>query len=108
MFSIVAFFLLGIERFLYGYIYQYPDKFKELCRGPLKFMLDKASGLYWTVAQHLGVVIKVFQFGVIGYDLLIRGERGEIAGTPVLAAVGVVLVGVGQLLNTATFNAIGG
>jgi hypothetical protein len=108
MFIILAFFLLGIERFLYGYIYQFPESFKALCNGPLKFMLDNAKGETWRVAQHLGVVIKVFQFGVIGYDLLLRGARGSIAEHMVLAVVGAVLVAVGQLLNTTTFNAIGG
>lgn len=108
MFTLLSFFLLGIERFLYGYIYQFPKSFKKLCDGPLKALLANASGEYWRAAQQLGVIIKIFQFGVIGFDLFIRGERGGLASYTVLALLGAVLVGLGQLLNTATFNAIGG
>lgn len=105
MFWLVAFYLLGIERFLYGYIYNFPRSFKRLCQGPLRFLLDYDEGLYWEVAKHLGVVIKVFQFGVIGYDLFLRRSI-SVAG-PLLLIPGLALVAVGQLLNTAVFNAIG-
>eukprot|EP00438_Fugacium_kawagutii_P005257 Skav228639 [mRNA] locus=scaffold204:123172:131005:+ [translate_table: standard] len=72
-FELAAFPLLGIERFLYGYIYQFPKSFQKRCNsGPLKALLDYDEGLYWQVAKHLGVGIKVFQFGVVGYDLLLR------------------------------------
>lgn len=108
MFIVLSFLLLGIERFLYGYIYQFPKSFKKCCHGPLKGLLGSAGGQYWKVAQQLGVYIKVFQFGVIGYDLCLRGERGGIAADFVLALLGIVLISIGQLLNAATFNAIGG
>ncbi|CAE7447732.1 unnamed protein product [Symbiodinium necroappetens] len=71
-FELTAFPLLGIERFLYGYIYQFPESFKRCCKGPLKSLLDYDEGVYWQVAKHLGVGIKVFQFGVLGYDLVLR------------------------------------
>merc|ERR1719252_536787 len=73
MFIVVAFALLGIERFLYGYIYHFPESFKSLCKGPLRSLLSFTDdGLFWLAAKHLGIVIKVFQYGVIGYDLLFR------------------------------------
>lgn len=105
MFAAVALLLLGIERFLYGYIYHFPESFKGLCKGPLKSLLDHDDGLFWLVAKHLGVYIKVFQFGVIGYDLLLRRSIG-LAPMPTLI-LGIALAGVGQLLNVAVFNAIG-
>jgi len=104
MFVVASFFLLSIERFLYGYIYHFPESFKQVCNGPLKSALDFAEGKYWMVAKHLGVVIKVFQFGVIGYDLLSRPVG--LASVPLLS-VGALLVGAGQVLNAAVFNAIG-
>merc|ERR1712146_331617 len=107
-FILLSFFLLGIERFLYGYIYQFPKSFKKCCDGPLRGLLNSSEGQYWKVAQQLGVFIKVFQFGVIGYDLGLRGERGGIAADFALAFIGMALFGIGQLLNAATFNAIGG
>lgn len=105
MFAIWAFLLLGIERFLYGYIYHFPSSFKDLCNGPLKFLLDRSGGRYWEVAKNLGIYIKVFQFGVVLYDLLIR--QGFTIGSPVCIVCGVALIGAGQLLNAATFSAIG-
>mmetsp|Transcript_96901 Transcript_96901/g.312896 ORF Transcript_96901/g.312896 Transcript_96901/m.312896 type:complete len:200 (-) Transcript_96901:254-853(-) len=105
LFVLAAFVLLGIERFLYGYIYHFPESFKTLCKGPLKFLLDRDEGVYYVVASHLGVVIKVFQFGVIGYDLLfVCGLAVPSAGQ---LCAGLALAGAGQLLNVAVFNAIG-
>jgi len=105
MFAFWAFVLLGIERFLYGYIYHFPESFKKLCDGPLKEVLKWDDGLYWLVAKHLGVVIKVFQFGVIGYDLLICRSFG--LASPSLLVLGVVVLVAGQVLNVSVFNAIG-
>mmetsp|Transcript_26186 Transcript_26186/g.49187 ORF Transcript_26186/g.49187 Transcript_26186/m.49187 type:complete len:218 (-) Transcript_26186:164-817(-) len=104
-FELAAFPLLGIERFLYGYIYHFPESFKRTCQGPLKALLDYDEGVYWQVAKHLGVGIKVFQFGVVGYDLLVR--RSLSLAEPRLLCPGLALVGLGQLLNSATFRTIG-
>merc|ERR1740121_3213014 len=57
------------------------------------------------VAKHLGVLIKVFQFGVVGYDLLL--SRPLQLGDPAMLLIGAALVAAGQALNSATFNAIG-
>ncbi|CAK0824203.1 unnamed protein product [Prorocentrum cordatum] len=104
MFWLVALVLLGIERFLYGYIYHYPNSFKRLCRGPLKALLDYDEGVYWQVANHLGIVIKVFQFGVVAYDIMPPALN---FARPVQLCVAAVLIGIGQLLNAAVFRAIG-
>jgi len=103
MFVAVAFLLLGIERFLYGYIYHFPESFQ------VRFKFMSTGKLPWSeVAKQLGIYIKVFQFGVIGYDLLLRGERSEIGAAPLeMMCIGAILILVGQLLNVAVFNAIG-
>lgn len=105
MFAIWAFLLLGIERFLYGYIYHFPESFKGICKGPLSDLLKYDDGRFWEVAKHLGVVIKVFQFGVVGYDLVFR--VGFNLNSPVAILAGLVLACLGQVLNAAVFNAIG-
>mmetsp|Transcript_26956 Transcript_26956/g.46806 ORF Transcript_26956/g.46806 Transcript_26956/m.46806 type:complete len:203 (+) Transcript_26956:70-678(+) len=107
MFYFWAFTGLSIERFLYGWIYHFPDSFKAACgKSPLSDVLQWAEGKYWDVAKRLGVYIKVFQFGIIGWDVLIRhGLR--LSSQPVLIVVGLVLVAIGQVLNAAVFNAIG-
>mmetsp|Transcript_110869 Transcript_110869/g.220509 ORF Transcript_110869/g.220509 Transcript_110869/m.220509 type:complete len:198 (-) Transcript_110869:113-706(-) len=105
MFGIVAFALLGIERFLYGWIYHFPESFKAACRGPLKGLYHNAEGKYWLVAKHLGIVIKVFQFGIIGYDLLFRCSLT--IAPMVRLCIGIALLLAGQALNSSTFNAIG-
>jgi len=107
MFVPVAFLLLGIERFLYGYIYHFPESFKLACReGPLKVLLDRNQGRFWEVAQNLGVIIKIFQFGVIGYDLAFR--LSLTIAQPLLLVIALVLLALGQTLNVTVFNAIGG
>merc|ERR1712232_1181282 len=63
------------------------------------------GGVYFQCAKNLGIVVKVFQFGVIGYDLFVR-RSAKLAPLPVLG-VGALLAGIRQLLNTTTFNAIG-
>jgi len=112
MFRQIAFFLtLGVERVLYGYIYQYPNAFKRTCKGPLKAMLEDKK-TYWAVAQHLGILIKVFQFGTIAYDVFIH--RGWITMTGFAIApsaqfcIGVVLAVLGQYLSYSVYRGIGG
>mmetsp|Transcript_110145 Transcript_110145/g.329284 ORF Transcript_110145/g.329284 Transcript_110145/m.329284 type:complete len:200 (+) Transcript_110145:378-977(+) len=105
LFGLVAAPLLGIERFLYGYIYHFPESFKVTSKRYLKPLVDADEECYWLVAKHLGVVIKVFQFGVIGYDLLLRCS---LAVPPVARlCVGLPLLGLGQWLNMSVFGAIG-
>jgi len=105
MFAFFAFCLLGIERFVYGFIYQYPNSFKKLCEGSLKAVWLKKKKLYWDVAKEIGIWIKVFQFGVIAYDILWR--IGLSVPSTNSLVVGLTLVGAGQVLNVATYNAIG-
>mmetsp|Transcript_13167 Transcript_13167/g.30000 ORF Transcript_13167/g.30000 Transcript_13167/m.30000 type:complete len:200 (+) Transcript_13167:72-671(+) len=105
MFVVAAFLLLGIERFLYGYIYHFPEDFKALCsRGFMQPLFDYSDRTYWQVAKNLGIIVKVFQFGVLGYDLLIRSTL-RLAPIGVLV-VGLALLACGQVLNIAVFEAI--
>jgi hypothetical protein len=106
-FAVVAFALLGIERLLYGFIFFFPESFKAMCgRKPLKMLLVQEDGLFWKVAKDLGIYIKVFQLGVIAYDLVVN--RGmQLAGlSPFM--LGLLMFCVGQALNLSVFQAIGG
>eukprot|EP00927_Polykrikos_kofoidii_P031531 TRINITY_DN27084_c0_g1_i1.p1 TRINITY_DN27084_c0_g1~~TRINITY_DN27084_c0_g1_i1.p1 ORF type:complete len:204 (-),score=8.52 TRINITY_DN27084_c0_g1_i1:83-694(-) len=105
MFTIAAFALLGVERFVYGYIFHFPESFTSVCHGLLRFRLDSHEGRLWQVAKDLGIVVKVFQFGVIGYDVLFRS--GLTVAGPAQICIGLVFAGFGQLLNISVFNAIG-
>jgi hypothetical protein len=106
-FTVVAFALLGIERLLYGFIFFFPQSFKSLCeKGPLKPLAQQEGGLYWKVAKDLGIYIKVFQFGVITYDLVINCQMQLAGMSPFF--VGLLLFCAGQALNVAVYNAIGG
>lgn len=105
-FAVVALVLLGVERLLCGWIYQCPESFKRACHGPFAPLLHWKNGAYWRVAKFLGVAIKVFQYSVVGYDLLIRGSLAYPNSTFLLLA-GLVLAGLGQLLNAATYKALG-
>lgn len=104
-FGLYAFALLGIERIVYGWIFHFPDTFKALCKGPLKSQLDYAGGQFWLVAKHIGVMIKVFQFSVIGYDLFFRCSIGVPPAGRLCVAL--TLASVGQLFNLAVFRALG-
>jgi len=106
-FAFGAFLLLGIERLLYGFIFFFPVSFKALCeKGPLKPLLRRENDTFWKVAKDLGMYIKVFQFSVIGYDLVVHRQM-QLAGlSPFM--LGLLFICMGQALNVAVFNAIGG
>jgi hypothetical protein len=107
-FVVIAFALLGIERLLYGFIFFFPQSFKSLCeKGFLKPLLQKDGGLFWKVAKDLGMYIKVFQFGVVAYDLVINKGMQPTSGLCPLG-LGLLFFCAGQALNVAVFNAIGG
>lgn len=106
-FALVAFALLGIERLLYGFIFFFPVSFKALCeKGPLKPLHVKEGGLFWAVAKDLGMYIKIFQFGVMSYDLAINNGMQLAGMSPFM--VGLFLFCVGQTLNLSVYQAIGG
>ncbi|KAL3803809.1 hypothetical protein HJC23_003971 [Cyclotella cryptica] len=119
-FGIAAFFLLGIERVLYAYCYIGTDHFKKTVdkkKIPGLSALPQ-DGYYWRCMQRLGMYIKIFQFGVCSYDLLVLDgenvksnliEGGMISTSQMKAqlALGVLLLFIGQVLNYATFEALG-
>lgn len=136
-FPVLSFCLLGIERLLYGYIYHFPLHFKKSCKTG-KFgagiQLQIPQG-YWKCMMTMGAYIKVFQFSVILYDLSIRnqgsfvvsilqGSNGSdgsdgnnnmmksmmesIMNSYPQVALGLFLIGMGQVLNLSVFRALGG
>ncbi len=119
-FHAVAFFALGIERFLYGYCFIFTDHFKtsvDQNKFPGLTKIPK-DGYYWRCMQRLGMYIKVFQFSVVIYDLLVLDRenvlknlfQGGMLSSPehkLQLAIGAGLLFVGQLLNYSVFNALG-
>jgi hypothetical protein len=106
IYPVVAFLLLGIERCLYGYVFHFPQDFIRRCQsGQLgaTFQKDKE---YWRSFMTLGIYIKVFQFSVIYYDLSVKNTMQYNATW--VAAAGAVLVVIGQILNAAAYQALGG
>jgi hypothetical protein len=128
LFPMLSFCLLGIERLLYGYIYHFPSHFKASCKSG-KF----GSGIqqipeYWKCMMTLGAYIKVFQFSVIVYDLSMLRQGSLVASviwqggydndtttSSIMYAIsyprillGLLLIGMGQVLNLAVFRALGG
>ena len=119
-FAIVAFFALGIERVLYGYCYICTDSFKKACdQNKFPGLSDiPKDGYYWRCMQRLGMYVKIFQFSVGIYDLLVLDYdnvinnlfMGGMFTTPERIAqlgVGLLLILIGQMLNYATFQALG-
>ena len=107
LFTICAFFLLSIERILYGYWFCYPKHFEKSVRNGNYGTNLKNEPLLWKCAMTLGMYVKVFQFSVIIYDLLVRCDLAfplEVQSYHTLA--GVVLLVIGQGLNYAVFQAL--
>ena len=108
-FTTKALLLLSIERILYGYWFIYPKSFEKNVRNGNFGARLKAEPLLWKCAMTLGMYIKVFQFSVIIFDLLMRCDLTnplESTEAMVKAMGGVVLLILGQVLNYATFKAL--
>ena len=123
IFPFAAFFLLGIERFLYGYVYHFPWHFKAACKNGAFGLSLKNEPLYWKAFMRLGVYVKVFQYSVALYDLLVRCNLDNpfwnasdmddfveiiLSSKSLQFYLGLMLVLFGQLLNIAVFKALGG
>eukprot|EP00970_Alexandrium_tamarense_P019054 scaffold13593_cov189-Alexandrium_tamarense.AAC.5 len=119
-FAAIAFCALAIERILYAYCFICTDSFKKSVdsnKFPGLSTIPK-DGYYWRCMQRLGMYIKVFQFSVCIYDLLVLDQdnivnnvfKGGMLETPekmIQMAVGLGLLFIGQVLNWATFDALG-
>lgn len=104
-----AFFILGIERILYGFWYIYPEMFKAEVRKGTFGQSIKKEPLYWKSAMTLGKYIKVFQFSVVIYDIFVRCDLANTTQVDLPHLVlGLGLIAVGQALNIAVFKALGG
>ena len=112
-FAISSFVALGIERLLYGYCYICTDHFKVSCRSGVFGKEIQNEDLYWKCMQKLGMYVKVFQFSVVLYDLLIRDENLILtelfsSNLKILQfGIGLFLVFIGQVLNYSVFRALG-
>ncbi len=109
VFAAKALPLLGIERILYGYWYIYPKYFEKSVRDGKFGRRLQAEPLLWKVAMKLGMYIKVFQFSVVAFDLLLRCDLTnplQSQEAMYVALVGVLLLIMGQGLNYATFAAL--
>eukprot|EP00980_Cylindrotheca_fusiformis_P005103 scaffold1083_cov114-Cylindrotheca_fusiformis.AAC.7 len=124
-FPAIAILLLGIERFLYGYVYHFPGHFKANCKNGVFGTKIQQEPLYWKCFMQLGVSVKVFQYSVCIYDLLNRcalqnpirdsfhgGDFSilldQMASSDCSCFVlGLLLVAFGQYLNYAVFKALG-
>jgi hypothetical protein len=110
IYATIAFLLLGIERFLYGYVFHFPQDFIDRCRSGFfgkAFPGDDGKTLsspYWKSVMKLSMLVKVFQFSVVLYDLLVQNEMHFTAPSVI---VGAILVVAGQRLNMSAYNALG-
>lgn len=108
VFAIASFLLLGIERVLYGYWFIYPESFKsELRKGTFGKSMKKEP-LFWKSAMSMGMYVKVFQFSVVAYDIIVRSTVLEDFMISRKFALGCIMMGIGQGLNMAAFKALGG
>lgn len=124
-FPVVAFGLLGIERFLYGYVFHFPSHFKTHCKKGTFGEAAREEPLYWKSFMQLGIYVKVFQYSVCLYDLLQRctlmnpiwdayqagdtnvflSQLASGKGKTFLSGLGLVFVG--QFLNYTVFKSLG-
>ena len=107
------------SQFLYSYCYICTNHFKKsIDQGKFPGLSNiSQDGLYWRSMQRMGMYIKVFQFGVIIYDLLVLDRKNVESNIfkggmlendkRVQFALGLLLISVGQLLNYAVFKALG-
>lgn len=105
---------------LYSYCFICADHFKKSVdqnKIPGLSTISK-DGLYWRSMQRLGIYIKVFQFGVCIYDLLVLDQpnvlnnvfKAGMISTPEKSArlaFGLMLFIIGQVLNYFVFKALG-
>lgn len=111
---IAFFFLLGIERLLYGYCYHFTEHFKQSVRRGSFGPKIQAEPLYWRCMMELGKLIKVFQFSVFIFDWIVRKNVSDDLLTPedwslertTRFGIGLLLVLLGQFLNIAVFRAL--
>ena len=111
---LACFVLLGIERLLYGYCYHFTDHFKLSVRKGTFGAKIQAEPLYWRCMMELGKYVKVFQFGVLVFDLIVRRNVADDLSDPTSWSTkrtvtffgGLFFVLLGQFLNLSVFHAL--
>lgn len=125
-FPAAAIVLLGIERFLYGYVYHFPSYFKAHCKSGTFGTKLQEEPIFWKCFMQLGIYVKIFQYSVCLFDLFNRCTLQNPVSNAVRASdidvlidqitsyeglqfqLGFLLVVTGQFLNYAVFKALGG
>jgi len=112
----ITFFLLGVERLLFGYFYLFTDHFKTLIRNGFFGKQMQSEPLYWKCAMTLGIYAKVIHLLVIledlrrisssKYSFMLRFD-GETMNIDKIAVFGMMLFFLGQALNIGVFAILG-
>ena len=101
-----------------GYVYHFSSHFKASVKAGFFGSTLQKETLYWKSFMTLGIYVKIFQYSVVLYDILVRCDVDAINGTSsengfiideVLSKagpsfwIGLGLCCMGQLLNAAVF-----
>lgn len=106
LYAVTAFLFLGIERFLYSYVFHFPQHFIERCKAGTFGTTIQNETEFWKAFMYLGMRIKIVQFSVIAYDVFVMNtiHVQAITGRFILGAA---ILMIGQILNAAAFKALG-
>ena len=103
-YAVTAFLLLGIERFLYSFVFHFPQDFIDQCKAGTYGAAIQKEKEYWKSFMTLSIRVKVVQFSVIAYDVCVKNNV-RFHGTRFL--LGAALLVAGQVLNASAFKALG-
>ena len=106
LYAVAAFLLLGVERTLYSYVFHFPQDFIRKSKAGTFGSAVQNETEYWKGFMFLGMRVKVFQFSVIVYDLLVRNTI-QVHAITTRCIVGAALFVAGQVLNASAFKALG-
>lgn len=106
LYGLTAFLLLGIERFLYSYVFHFPQHFIARCKAGTFGSAIQNEAESWKGFMYLGMRVKIFQFSVIAYDIFVKNTIHVHAVTGRLI-LGAAILMLGQIVNAAAFKALG-
>jgi len=100
-----AMLLLSAERLFYYWAWRHPDSFRDFCSSPAVARLGEPS----TVVETFFYGFKLVQLGVFGAWCWIYGEGSPIPERVMAfpVAFGLVIAGIGQILNFSVFLRLG-
>jgi hypothetical protein len=106
LYAVTAFLLLGIERFLYSFVFHFPQNFIERCKSGTFGTAVQKEDESWKGFMYIGMRIKIFQFSVIAYDVFVE-NKVHFQPTTGRFMFGAAILMLGQVLNAAAFKALG-